>query len=316
MENGVSTVNLTSSSLIDTLVGSYAGSTRKITLTRLVALINSLLGPTYATRAELYADLTWPDGAIGYVRGDATSAYNGVYTKSGASGSGSWTRTGDLPTSAVEAAQINALSDALTALGDDLHTRRVVATAGNNFSAVTWPPGTTTVLQRDGASFRVWRLYTDAVPTPVDATHYQQDATGAWWNKVFDLAEVVASLTALGADLHTRRVVATAGNNFSAVTWPEGTTTVMQRGSTSFRVWYLFTDAVPTPIDTTHYQQDATGAWWHKAFDLAEVMTAIAAEAERAGEAEDDLHASLTDLGEDLHKIGRASCRERVSSPV
>ncbi|RWR50598.1 hypothetical protein EOW65_06480 [Sinirhodobacter ferrireducens] len=324
MANGVTTVNLTSSSLIDTLVGSYAGSTRKITLTRLVALINSLLGPTYATRAELYADRSWPDGAIGYVRGDPTSAYNGVYTKSGASGSGSWTRTGDLPTSAVEAAQIDTLSNALTALGDDLHTRRVVATAGNNFSAVTWPPGTTTVLQRDGASFRVWRLYTDAVPTPVDATHYQQDATGAWWNKVFDLAEVTAaiaaeagraeaaegvisaSLTALGADLHTRRVVATAGNNFSAVTWPEGTTTVLQRDGSSFRVWRLYTDVVPTPVDATHYQQDATGAWWHKAFDLAEVMTAIAAEAERAGAAEGVIAGNL------VNEVNRATAAEGV----
>lgn len=107
MANGVTTVNLNASSLVDSVVGSYAGSTVRVEITRLVALINSLLGPTYAAQSELYADLSWPAGAVGYVRGDATSAYNGVYVKEGASGAGLWSRVGDLPSGAVETALLD-----------------------------------------------------------------------------------------------------------------------------------------------------------------------------------------------------------------
>ena len=44
----------------------------------------------YATRAALFADLTPPDQSVAYVLNDPTVAYNGIYRKSGASGTGSW----------------------------------------------------------------------------------------------------------------------------------------------------------------------------------------------------------------------------------
>lgn len=115
MANGVTTSNLSTSSLVDSLVGEYAGNTVRILTERLVALLMARLGPTYAMRAELFADLDWPDGVVGYVSGDPTADYNGIYRKDGATGAGSWTRVGDLPTSAVEAAQITALSSDLAA---------------------------------------------------------------------------------------------------------------------------------------------------------------------------------------------------------
>lgn len=52
------------------------------------AAANGLVGK--ATRADLYADLAHADGTIAYVTNDPTAAYNGVYRKSGANGSGSW----------------------------------------------------------------------------------------------------------------------------------------------------------------------------------------------------------------------------------
>ncbi|NVP55957.1 SGNH/GDSL hydrolase family protein [Mycoplana rhizolycopersici] len=52
---------------------------------------------SYETRAQLYADLNWAAGKIGRVFGDSNEAYIGIYKKSGASGSGSWTRIGPLP---------------------------------------------------------------------------------------------------------------------------------------------------------------------------------------------------------------------------
>jgi len=45
---------------------------------------------TYATRAELDADLNWTEGQVGLVYADSTDANNDFYAKSGASGTGSW----------------------------------------------------------------------------------------------------------------------------------------------------------------------------------------------------------------------------------
>jgi lysophospholipase L1-like esterase len=50
-------------------------------------------GVAYQTRAGLFADLAHDAGTMGFVWGDSTAAYNGVYAKSGASGTGSWTLT-------------------------------------------------------------------------------------------------------------------------------------------------------------------------------------------------------------------------------
>lgn len=51
----------------------------------------------YATKADLDADLAHDDGTVAWVVAD-TAALNGIYVKSGASGSGSWTKERNLPT--------------------------------------------------------------------------------------------------------------------------------------------------------------------------------------------------------------------------
>ncbi|MGR9355867.1 hypothetical protein [Rhizobium leguminosarum] len=55
----------------------------------------------YTSRAALFADLAHDANSSAWVMGDTTAAFNGVYVKSGASGSGSWSRVGDLPFSFV-----------------------------------------------------------------------------------------------------------------------------------------------------------------------------------------------------------------------
>ncbi|WP_162943858.1 MULTISPECIES: hypothetical protein [unclassified Rhizobium] len=65
-------------------------------------------GLLYTSRAALYADLAHAAPAMAWVLGDATTAYNGIYVKAGASGSGSWARAGDLPFSFVIASDIGA----------------------------------------------------------------------------------------------------------------------------------------------------------------------------------------------------------------
>lgn len=116
---GISTANLPSSNLIDSIVGNFQGGTRIIAIERLVSLVAALMGPSYATRAQLNADLAWPAGSIGYVRGD-TAAINGVYKKTGNSGAGNWARIGDLPSGAVELGLITDEANARIAADDAL----------------------------------------------------------------------------------------------------------------------------------------------------------------------------------------------------
>lgn len=76
----------------------------KADIIRLFALVEGIIGSAvnglvvgsavvYQTRASLFANLARPADSLGIVYGDSTAAYNGVYVKAGASGSGSWTLT-------------------------------------------------------------------------------------------------------------------------------------------------------------------------------------------------------------------------------
>lgn len=124
MTAGVRTTDLPSAQIVDSLVANRDGTTVRIDVDRLVALVAAIMGPTYQTRALLFADLAWPAGAIGYVRGDSTPAFNGVYKKAGASGAGNWSRIGDLPSGAVEAGQLADIEAAVAAV------EGVIATLG------------------------------------------------------------------------------------------------------------------------------------------------------------------------------------------
>ena len=67
-------------------------------LTQRVENAESGVAANYETLAELEADLGYDAGAIAHVYGDPDVALRGVYKKSGASGAGSWTRIGPIPT--------------------------------------------------------------------------------------------------------------------------------------------------------------------------------------------------------------------------
>lgn len=69
----------------------------RIPIDSFAAQIEARRGPSYATLAELEADLSWLTGAEARVWGDAELANRGIYKKSGASGAGDWTRIGPLP---------------------------------------------------------------------------------------------------------------------------------------------------------------------------------------------------------------------------
>lgn len=65
-------------------------------------------GLVYTTKALLDADLAHPANTSAWVIGDSTAANNGIYRKSGGSGSGSWTRVADLPYSFIKASDTGA----------------------------------------------------------------------------------------------------------------------------------------------------------------------------------------------------------------
>ena len=61
-------------------------------ITQLYGAASTGKGLGYATRAALFADLSPAANSLASVFSDGTSAFNGVYIKSGASGTGSWTQ--------------------------------------------------------------------------------------------------------------------------------------------------------------------------------------------------------------------------------
>ncbi|MHC2573962.1 hypothetical protein ACVMH6_006290 [Rhizobium leguminosarum] len=73
-----------------------------------ITAIGANSGSVFTTRAALFADLAHAANSMAWVIGDATVAYNGIYRKSGASGTGSWTRVGDLPYSFITAIDVGA----------------------------------------------------------------------------------------------------------------------------------------------------------------------------------------------------------------
>lgn len=258
MTSPTTTAALPIANLIDDLVGNASGETVRISLNRLAAVIAAVMGPTYATRAQLYADKAWPAGSVGYVRADETTAYNGVYKKSGAVGKGSWTRIGDLPSGAVEAALIDEVRD-------EVRARRCATTWNVSFSGVTFPAGTDTVIQRQNSAWTLW-VELGAAPDPVISGQHQQDATGGWWQRVW-------SSTVNGdaiSDLQKRRLATTWAASFAEVTWPTGTDTVIQRQNTAWTLWILL-GAAPEPIVSGQHQQDATGTWWARIWSSADV---------------------------------------------
>ncbi|QIG70417.1 putative tail fiber protein [Rhizobium phage RHph_N28_2] len=77
-------------------------------LETLVNAIGANAGTVYLTRDALNADLNRTENTMAWVVQDPTVAYNGIYRKSGASGSGSWSRVGDLPYSFIIATDTGA----------------------------------------------------------------------------------------------------------------------------------------------------------------------------------------------------------------
>lgn len=114
------------------------GALIDVTLTS--AITGTVIGTavTYATQAELYADLAHAAGVLGVVYDDATAANNGIYVKSGASGAGAWTIT-DLALPSTFAADLATVLAQLATIDADVAATAAdrVATAADVVAAQT-----------------------------------------------------------------------------------------------------------------------------------------------------------------------------------
>lgn len=127
--SGTATTNLPLSDSADDVIGNAAGSTIRVSMARLAALLGTLQGPAYGSVTQLQADTAWPAGAIGSVYG-GTAAQIGVYRKSGAPGSGSWSRIGDLPVSSITAAQLSEKAALADLTAEIAYRRAAIRDAG------------------------------------------------------------------------------------------------------------------------------------------------------------------------------------------
>lgn len=73
------------------------------------------LGLGYANKAALDADLAHAANALAMVYADPTPANNGVYVKAGVSGTGSWSRIGDLPDAVIQLTVTGGTGNAIVA---------------------------------------------------------------------------------------------------------------------------------------------------------------------------------------------------------
>lgn len=91
--------------------------------TYLESLLNgSAAGLAYASFALISADLSPAANALATVYGDTTPANNGMYVKVGASGSGAWTRIGDLPNGIIRLTVTGGTGDAIIATSPETPT--------------------------------------------------------------------------------------------------------------------------------------------------------------------------------------------------
>lgn len=86
------------------------------------------IGLGYATLANINADLEHPANTLAWVYADATPANVGIYQKSGASGSGSWSRVADLPIEVLRLTVTGGTANAIQASASMTPT-----TPGNKF---------------------------------------------------------------------------------------------------------------------------------------------------------------------------------------
>lgn len=233
----------------------------------------------YASRALLYADLSATANITANVYADPTAAYNGIYKKVGGTGTGSWSRIGDLPARVVRLTVSGGTANAITATAPETPTEPgnkiylLVPTASNTAATTIAVNGGSAVaiknalgsslaansLILDSPVLMLWSVdhYQLVVSTQVDATGILADAL-AYRDAASGYATAAASsASALGNQLHQYDTRALA----AAATIPVSLVAVrIVRYATGYPV--SFATYVPGTSSGPMAFQDAASNWW------------------------------------------------------
>lgn len=183
----------------------------------------SSVGLAYATVSALNADLLHLANVTAIVYADPTASFNGLYIKSGGSGSGSWSRIGDLPNSIVRLTVTGGTANAIIATAPETPTAPgnklfiLVPTADNTGpTTIAYNGGSAVAIKNAlGASLAADTLLTDSpvvmiwtvdhfqlvVSTPVDASGILADALDAQAAAEAAAADATATAAALASAL-------------------------------------------------------------------------------------------------------------------
>jgi hypothetical protein len=190
------------------------------------AAIDALLDATaltdvlpFETRALLFADLAHAAGVWAVVFADATAAYNGMYLKSGASGTGSWTKKADIFSGSASQSALTSESNTRAAADTSLQANIDAETAARVAADALKAPLVSPALA--GAP---------TAPTAPEGTNTTQIA-----NTAFVTTAVAAEASArIAADALKAPLVSPAlAGTPTAPTAPEGTNTT-QIANTAF----------------------------------------------------------------------------------
>jgi hypothetical protein len=198
-------------------------------------LTGSAQGLAYATLSALNADLAHGANTTAIVYNDATAANNGLYVKAGTSGSGSWSRIGDLPNSIVRLTATGGTANAIVATATETPTvpgnklYLLTPTANNTTDTTIAVNGAGAVqvknalgsqlaansLVADIPVLMAWQTdhYQILVSVPVDATGVLNDVIVARDAAAASATAAASSASALGNQVHqydTRALAAAA----------------------------------------------------------------------------------------------------------
>jgi len=238
-----------------------------------------MAGLAYDTLAHLNADLAHGTNSTAVVYADATAANNGLYVKSGGSGSGSWTRIGDLPNSVIRLTTTGGTGDAATATAPETPTAPgsklfiYVPSAGNTGGAMTLEVnGVSAPVKNNLGSNPAANTFVSGVPAVLiwQTDHYQAlisvavDTAGVVAAAVAarDLAEdykdaAEAAASALGNQVHQYDTRALA----AAATIPVGVAAIkVTRYATGYPLSYA--TYIPGTISGPMAFQEAGGHYW------------------------------------------------------
>lgn len=217
-----------------------------------------------STRALLYADLAHVADVMAWVYADSTAAYNGIYRKSGASGTGSWTRILDLPYDVIIATDAGAGSANAIVATSSLPISESALILLNVFEANTASPVTVAFNGGSVLTIKTAAGNNVAVGGLVAGMALLGKITGSTFRMVSDQASAAIQAAAEAAQVAAEAAAASINQRIFTTLANAAATTIpvdVKRIKTQFRVPSY---AVPaTLIGGAHYRRasltDLTG---------------------------------------------------------